>query len=271
MTTALSTSKTPFAFNQTIRPGLLVGIKTSVKGNVTYTKTPTEVEHLKDGGEKATWDTERHIKDVAEQEEATKIRGQARSLISSICSTTNFGYLCPLVAKPELMTKIDEAQKLCDEFNARSRVTKVRFGAVTGTIQQDDFQAVRMLRREVTELLTDMKEGLENLDVATVREAANRAKQLGQMLSPEAEVRLEMAIKKVRSTARKIAAAGEQGEAEIDRSTIRALTETRTMFLDLDDVKEVETPLNTGRAVDLTEDRKTASAAPVASRQMDLV
>ena len=240
-----------FSFNTTIRPGLLVAVKTSVKGNVTYTKHDLSAETLEDGAEKARWETERRIKDAAEQEAATKARGKARSLISSVCSVTDFGYLCPLVSKPELEKAITEARKVCEEFNATSKITKLRFNAVTGTIAQDDYQAVRALRREITELLTDMREGLENLDVGTVREAANRAKQLGQMLSPEAEVRLELAIKQARESARKIVEAGETGAKAIDQATIARLTEARTAFLDLDGAAEVAQPVAEGRAVDL--------------------
>jgi hypothetical protein len=250
-----------FTFNTTIRPGLLVAIKTSIKGNVTYRKTAAEISKREDGGEVAEWETERTIKDAAEQEAASKARSKARSAIAGVCSTTDFGYLCPLVAKPELEAAIVEARKICDAFNLTSRVTKIRFNAVTGTIAQDDYQAVRALRREVTELLTDMQEGLEALDVSTVREAAGRAKQLGQMLSPEAQVRLELAIKAVRDNAKKIVAAGETGAKEIDAAAIRAITEARTAFLDLDEPTEMQTPAAAGRAIDLTPSEVKAAPA----------
>ena len=96
-----------------------------------------------------------------------------------------------------------------------------------------------------------MEEGLKNLDVGVAREAATRAKQLGQMLSAEAEVRVELAIKQVRESCKKIAAAGENGVAEIDRVTIARLTETRTAFLDMDEAQEVEAPTQQARTVDL--------------------
>lgn len=253
-----------FSFNTTIRPGLLVAVKTSIKGNVSYKKSPTEVKRAEDGGEIAEWDTERTIKDAAEQEAASKTRSRARSLIAGVCSVTDFGFLCPLIARPDLDKAVAEASKLCADFNATSKVTKIRFGAVCGMIAQDDYQAVRALRREVTELLTDMTEGLKNLDVNTVREAAGRAKQLGQMLSAEAQVRLEMAIKQARDSAKKIVAAAEQGAAEIDKTTIARLTECRTAFLDIDDngATDVASPMTQGRAVDLTGGDDTVKAAP---------
>lgn len=272
MTNLPATTNLPkFSFATTIRPGLLVAVKTSIKGNVTYKKTDLGSRKLEDGTEEADWETKRKIKDAAEQDAASKCRSKARNLIGSVCSTTDFGYLCPLVAKPELEKAIIEAKALCDEFNKTSKYTKIRFGAVTGTIAQDDYQAVRALRREVNELLTDMQQGLENLDVGIVREAANRAKQLGQMLTQDAQVRLEIAIKAARDTAKRIVAAGDQGAVAIDRATLNTLTEARTAFLDLDTPEgAVAAPLVEGRAVDLTEGSREVTAAPaVATRQLD--
>ena len=244
-----------FSFTTTIRPGLLVAVKTSIKGNVSYKKSDTHVVTLEDGSEQAEWDTERRIKDAAEQEAATKARSRARTLISSVCSVTDFGYLCPIMLKPELEKAIEAARKVCNEFNATSKFTKLRFNAVTGSIAQNDYQAVRAIRREVTELITDMTEGLQNLDVTTVREAATRAKQLGQMLSPEAEVRLELAIKQARESARKLAKeieeAGDKGVTAIDNVTIARLTEARTAFLDLDGADDVEMPTTQAAKLDL--------------------
>ena len=71
------------------------------------------------------------------------------------------------------------------------------------------------------------------------------------MLAPEAEVRVELAIKQARESAKKIVEAGENGVAEIDRVTIARLTETRTAFLDLDGADEIAQPAAEGRALDL--------------------
>ncbi len=268
-----TTPKSDFGFNTTIRPGFLVAIKTGVSGNVSYEKKNHTVEKLEGGAERAEWETERTIKDAAEQDAASKVRSKARNLIASICSTTDFGYLCPLIAKADLDKAIEDARKLCADFNATSTVTKIRFGAITGTIAQDDYAAVRAIRREVAELLTDMQQGLQALDIKTVREAAARAKQLGQMLTPDAQVRVELAIKAARDLATKIVAAGDQGAREIDRATIARLTETRTAFLDLDGPEgEIGTSFTPGRAVDLvpTEGGKVDAAGASPARAVEL-
>jgi hypothetical protein len=46
----------------TLRPGLLVSLKTSVTGNVLYARRDVEQEHtLDDGAKSATWETERTL------------------------------------------------------------------------------------------------------------------------------------------------------------------------------------------------------------------
>lgn len=235
----------------TIRPGLLVGLKTQIKGNVSH-KRGSEIEHKTDSGaSKSKWETERTILDPVEQEEAVKVRGKARGLIEAVCTKSEFGLLCPTIAAPDLDNALVEAARLCAEFNQRAKKTKIRFAAITGKIAQDDLQAARAIRKEISELIGDMKDGLEQLDIETVRSAASRAKQLGQMLTPEAEAKVRVAIDQARSLARKIVAAGEQGAGEIDKATIARLTEARTSFLDFDAVGEVASPFIEGRAVDL--------------------
>ena len=39
-----------------------------------------------------------------------------------------------------------------------------------------------------------MEQGLQNLDVKSIRDAASKAKSIGQMLAPEAAVRIQLAI-----------------------------------------------------------------------------
>jgi hypothetical protein len=115
-------------------------------------------------------------------------------------------------------------------------------------------EAVRAINSEVRDLLEAMKEGVETLNVEAVRQAANKARSLGNMLTPDAADRIQGAIDAARSAARKIVAAGEQVACEIDLRAVRAITEARTAFLDLDDAREVAAPTEQARAVDFEPD-----------------
>src|SRR5580765_135900 len=80
----------------TLRPGLLVGLSTSISGNVRYRTQTLEEEHLtEDGAEAARWETERTITDPAEYEAAKKARSKARNSIVRVCAASAFGLLCP--------------------------------------------------------------------------------------------------------------------------------------------------------------------------------
>lgn len=240
-------------FISTLRPGLLVNIKTSIKGNVSYLKTREgQTTVYGDGSEVTDWETERTVKDAAEQKLATEVRSKARNLIVSVCAASEFGLLCPEDKRSDLNAAFSAARQLCADFNATSSVTSVKFNAIAGRIAPDDLEAVRAINSEVRDLLAEMAVGIEALDVGRVRDAASRAKKLGNMLSTEAQARIEDAISAVRAVATKIVKAGEEAATEVDAEVINKLAATRTAFLDLDDAAEVSAPADTsGRALDL--------------------
>lgn len=237
----------------TLRPGLLVSLKTSVAGNVSYDKKPIEVEHIVDtGAQKTRWETERTIIDPVEHEAAKVARSKAAGLIRRVCAVSAFGLLCPEVASPDLDAAVAEARRVVDEFNAGAKLSRISVYVITGRIVPDDVEAVKAINSEVRDLLSDMADGIKNLDVKVIREAATKAKNLGSMLSPDAGARIQIAIEAARTAARRIVQAGEQGAAMIDTFSLRKITESRTAFLDLDPVNDVAVPATEGRALDLS-------------------
>lgn len=247
----------------TIRPGLLVSLKTSVTGNVTYRKQDLAADTLADGAHVAKWETERTIADPAELEAATKVRSKARTLISSFCAHSSFGLLCPLDKADQLGDAIKEAQQLAIDFNARATMTRVAVYVIAGKVAADDVQAARAINSEVRDLLDRMAAGVRSLDAEAIRDAANRARSLGQMISPGASERLQKAIEAARSAARKIVKAGETAATVVDETMVRAITESRTAFLDMDGAAEVQAPEATGRALDM--DPEVSAPAIVAA------
>jgi hypothetical protein len=248
------------SFSTTLRPGLLVGLKTSITGNVKYNKQVIESDHITEtGSRKAKWETERTVIDPVEHEAATKVRSKARSIVNSVCANTAFGLLCPDIAAEDLKLALVEARKLCDDFNRTAKLTRVYFNAITGRIAPDDLQAVRAINEEVRQLLAEMADGIQKLDVVAVRAAADRAKQIGAMLTLDAQARIQIAIDAARASATKIKAAGEQAAIEIDRRTLATLAEARTAFLDIDQPdREVAAPTAEGRSIDLAPEQGEA-------------
>lgn len=253
----------------TIRPGLLVSLKTSVTGNVSYKKQDLEADHLtSEGIKRARWETERTITDPEEHEKALQVRSKCRTLITRVCAASTFGLLCPESDSAELTEAVETAQALAAEFNRTATITRVGVYIIAGRVAADDVEAVRAINSEVRELLGDMERGVRNLDVKVIRDAANKAREIGSMLQPEAAARIQVAINAARTTARAIVKAGETNAAEIDRRAIRAITESRTAFLDMDGESEMQEPVARGRAIDLTPPAPI-EAAPMLALQLE--
>ncbi len=255
----------------TLRPGLLVAMSTSISGNVDYAKRVIEADHITESGAlRGVWEMERIVTDAKEHEEAIRVRSAARALITGVCSRSDFGLLCPVALREKLDAAADQARTLCEDFNTTAKYDQISFNLLTAQIADDDVSAIRAINGEVRGLLDAMKSGIDRLDVEAVRTAAAKAKQLGTMLTPEAQARLETAIKAIRGLATRMNKAGEQAAAEIDEASLQRLTEARTAFLDIDDAGEVIAPNDsTGRALDLAPNEEISAPATQAA-QLDL-
>ena len=232
----------------TLRPGLLVSLKTRLHGGVTYYKQVIESEKRDENGvERAKWQTEREIADRVEHDRGRKAQAEARAYITAICTNTAFGLLCPEVEKENLDRAVEAARVIADRFNETAQLSRLSVYVIVGRVSADDVEAVKAINAEVRGLMEAMEQGVANTDVKAIREAANEAKRLGEMLSPEAAGRVTVAIEAARSAARRIVKSGEDAAQEVDRATIARITECRTSFLDLDDVREVAAPVAEAR------------------------
>jgi predicted phage tail protein len=255
---------------QTLRPGLLISLKSSLTGNVKYIPNDRKVTIDADGKEITEIETTRVIADPVEYKRAGEARSKARSIISSVCVGSNFGLLCPEQDKDVLDAAIKDARAVVDAFNASAAMTHISVYAMIGRIASDDVEAVRSINSEVSDLLGQMEAGLKNLDVKSIRDAANKAKQVGQMLTADAAERVKKAVDAVRSSARQIVKAGETAAAEIDLNAIRTVTNARLAFLDLDEAKEVAAPRQEARALDLTPETTAPAKAKPKARALEL-
>lgn len=298
----------------TLRPGLLVALKTSIKGdNVEYTVTEIEADHAiktdangevveaagaaefaeeveaveaavaaEDGeapedseeggsvGRFAKWETARTIKDADEHERATTVRSKARNLVVSVCAKSDFGLLCNEDKAAKLEAAIAEGTRLCDEFNATSKLTTINFYALIGRVSPDDVLAVKAINAEIRELMTMMEKGILNGDIEGARKAASRAKDMAGMLTEGASERVQEAVTLSRKALTKMSKAGVQAAEELSREAVASLINARTAFLDLEPAAEAtdEQPESEGRAVDFVPDEEP-EAAPVAPDTFD--
>lgn len=236
----------------TLRPGLLVSLSTSVRGNVKYVSKDLENKTLKGGALKAKWETERTINDPAEYERAIQCRSKVRSYITGVCSNSAFGLLCPESAAEDLEKAIADARRAASDFNKSAKLTKIGVFVITGRIAQDDMEAVRAINSELSELLTDMESGIEGGDAKQIRESAGKAKEIAEMLNKEARIQAELAIEAGRRAATAIAkSVRKKGAVEVDRKALREIKEAKIVFLDLEEVADVAAPKSKGRQLEL--------------------
>lgn len=226
-----------------LRPGLLVSLRTSIKGNVRYFTTSLEAEHITEAGEeRARWETERTVRDPEEQKRALKARSLARSAVQTVCSHSDFGLLCLQENRSKLDAAIAKAEGIAREFNLTAEVSRLNVNVIIGEVAADDVRAIRSINQEMRDLMDAMASGLATLDVEAVRNAANKARSVGKMLEPNAKANVERALTIARTAARQIVKAGETGAAEIDQVAIQRLTEARTAFLDIDLEGDTQAP-----------------------------
>jgi len=256
---------------QTLRPGFLVQISTSIKGNVKY--SVEDLGRTQDGVSLDTeWKTHKRVDDVEEADRATKARSKARSIIGSVCASSAHVMLCLEAREPELRTAIKEAQAVVAEFNRDAALSQIVLSVWVGKVSPDDALAIRMINQEMRNLMEAMQNGMRNLDVKAIREAADTARSIGQALTPEMQERVADAIELARKTAREIKKAGEAGAIEVDRLAIAKIESARTAFLDIEDQGEIGAVEHAGRAVDLEPEESSPEPmpAPAQGRMFDV-
>lgn len=255
----------------TLRPGLLVSLNTSIRGNVSYQKVELEGRHRdEEGQERARWETTRVITDPVEHDAAVKIRSKVRSLIVGQCATSAFGLLCPEANLGDLQKAIKEAQELASEFNDNAEHTRMTVNVIYGRIAQDDVSAARAIAGEIRGLMEDIQEGLSALDVNAIRAACDKARNVGGMLTPETKGRLDEAIAVARSAARRIVKAGEVAALEIDQAALEQVDKARVAFLDIEGSDDVAAPEMDARGVDFDTTPVEHDAGDVAPRDIEL-
>jgi hypothetical protein len=238
-----------------LRPGLLVSLKTSVRGGVTYEKVMLDAEHVPDENEaarRARWETTRTIRDAAEHKRAATVRSKAGSLIWSTCCPSAFGLLCPMANEDKLREAIEAAQKLADEHNKTALHTRVEVYVITGRVADNDEQAARAISSEVRSMMDAMEAGVRAASPTAIREAANKARALSGMLSADVQGKVTAAIAEVRAIARdivqRVGKDGEQAAKVVEGLKLEKLNDARFSALDFDGGEQAGAALTTAVA-----------------------
>jgi hypothetical protein len=216
-----------------IRPGIMVSLKTTVRGGVQYVR-----KDLEEAETVSRWETTRTTEDPIEHDRATKARSKARSTIAKVCCATAFGLLCPEERESELDAACAEAQRIVSEYNASSTYCKIAVYVLPGRVASTSEQAARAIGEEVRTLIEAMNDGIDKVSPEAIREAVQKAKAVSAMLGAEQQEKVADAIEQARKAARIITKRiAEKGEAtaivlaDIQRGAIQ---QARLCFIDYD-------------------------------------
>lgn len=239
----------PLNVVSTVRPGLLVSLKTAIRGNVSYSKQVLDADRrLETGEQKERWETERTITNPDEHDLAKKARGKIGGLFKGACIQSTFGLLCPEDNEAKLVQVIAESRKIAEDFNKSAVVTRLSVDVLCGRITPDDAAAVRAINSEIRDLMSSMQSGIEGADAEAVRSAANRLRGVGEMLSEEAGGKVKSAVETARAAARQILKS--EGR-DVDRSAIAKIAELSGAFFDFDEPDAVAAPGTEAHELDL--------------------
>ena len=238
-----------------LRPGLLVSLKTSLRGGVAYQRVDIEGAHKVGEALVSRWETTKEIPDPVEFEAATKARSKARSVVAGVCAPSAFGLLCPQAKEEDLSKAIEGARFIAEAFNASARLSRVEVYVMVGRIAQDDVEAARAIASEGRELLDDMRSGIAAADVDKIRQAASQARALGSMLSEDVAGKVSAAVEQARKAAREIVkrvgTSGDREAARVETLGVSAIEAARFAFLDTDEAGQVEATAPESRGLDL--------------------
>ena len=223
----------------TIKPGVLISLKTTLKGGVAYKRIDVEPDHDNgNDGRIARWETVREIDNATEYERAIAARSLARGTIVKACCQSSFGLICPTQNENTLSNAINEANRIAAEYNATSAGPRIGIYVLVGRIANDDVEAARAISSEVRDLIEAMQAGINAADPETIRTAANKARLVAGMLSDEVSGKVTAAIAEARRAARdivkRVEKAGESAAIVVASCNMEALTAARFAVLDMD-------------------------------------
>lgn len=219
-----------------IKPGLLVSVKTRQHGGVSYTKRDIEAPRVTESGAQVSrWETDKFVYDPDETERAQQVANRARYLVTRNCVKTEMQQLlCPNDRRAELRAAVAEARALVAEFNETASFTEIQIDVWVGEIVDNGVDAAQQIFASQQAFLSEMIEGLKELDPKKVRAAINKSRDLGQMMSGQANQMLIEATRVAEAARQRIVAAGENAIVAIDLEAIGKIGSVRNSFLDFD-------------------------------------
>jgi hypothetical protein len=230
---------------ETFTAGLSLALTVRISGGVEYKREEKRTRTVATGAKVEKWETEKTTANPAEWEAAVALRGDVRHTITRLCARTPLGdlLLIPPTRETDVRAALDAARARINAHNASASAHHLVMGCVLLRFVPEDEWTARSIRGEIFAVLTRMDSGIGNADAEAIREAADAAKRIGPMLTPEAAVALEQAVEQARRAAREITRrlkAGEEAEVvigEIMEHSTGRIADAMIYFAEEEEVK----------------------------------
>lgn len=206
---------------QRVPDGILVSLKTSVSGGVTYTRRDLE-EVVQGRNVVSRWETTKLVRDQDELRRATEARNRASYTVRRVCTHTSFGLVCPASRAADLDAAIVEARRIAEEHNASARFSRVEIHVLCGRVDGSSPEAIRAIASELGEILSGLTSATERLDVPAMREAASRALQIVGLLPDDLAAEIRRMVDAARTAARAVKR-GDAADTEPVLSAVRRI------------------------------------------------
>jgi hypothetical protein len=229
---------------RTVRPGLLVVLRTRIDGGVDYETEVVDAAHKDEIGQLVSeWNTRKTVTDAEVFAQAKKVQSECRGKIVNVCAATAFGLLCTLDREDALRAGVMEANTIAAKWNSSNPVSRVQVNVIIGKVEQDDVAAMKAITDQVNQLMIGMEKSIVDGDPTAIGKFCDQARDISQMLEPEAMAFVREGIDAARIVKRqinKLAKSGETAKIVVDQKVLEKVTSARTAFLDLDTFGEVE-------------------------------
>ena len=161
--------------------GVFVATEFSAKGGVEYRRSATRVQETPHG-QRAEWDTTRHITHLDLHHASKQIVGRAQYLVGRYCANTPLGYYLPdrnrHAFEAAMLPVAEAAAVFNDEATRVGYDRRVRVAFYTFTVATDDTKIAARLAETVLERLRALSAALHARD----REAYDRARDTARNL-----------------------------------------------------------------------------------------
>jgi hypothetical protein len=219
----------------TLKPGLLVSLKTTMRGGVEYVRE--DISDKKEGVTKVQeWKTVKRVANIKEYEAASKLRSKLGGLIRKVCVPSAFGLICPVSKEQELRDAIAEAKEAAARFNTKNATVSIGIYTLVGRIAETDQEAMRAIKDELKDMLAEMQRAIQGGAIEDAREAASKLLKMGMVLDEQTQGKVKRAVEEVRQIAKeaikKVAEGGVTTAQAVANIKFTALEEARFAFLD---------------------------------------